>query len=845
MLKKLMIYTLCITMLLSNIAYAESTAKNTPVSTNSIELNAAFKEMSKILPSVKASDILSLAKNYYSLSSPKIEEAAKSEYKRIVNWTPNFSGTKANAKKAQEASAAAALATSYTNAKNFYLSMASVAFSLDPKSVTGAGNFASAVASYYDDLVLEGKKEKNMEKYYTDAIKIYNYGLKTSIKDGKFSKDALSLLVSLGNIYLDIGKKDKAYTCFKMAIAIEKSYWSARKAMYNYYMSEKKFDLALKLIMEESEYPVFVKATSKVSKIKDEEDNKNPIPQGEVADEVMEKYLDNLVIVEAISQADFLEEIDKEAQAKLKAVLKEVQSKMKYTAPDISMVAQYSSLKNISTPEGRVTLQAFNSGIESYSYRSEYLGEKSYVDSLDDFGYETDLGGYNTQQEFEAAMAGNPDFHLDISFDWTGDVDAQFEAFVAELEKNVAQYNEDPSKGEDLFKTISKVQPEKAVFALNPFDYSNSLDIYIQKLNMADFEKKFMPYEQYLIKMTYKNSKMVEDAIRDGNERTVKLMDNIIRMEQEIEDELQRHNIVHMGLVPDYNRTNEVLWNQITQLALDNYNKKTKKYVEKMYNDCMKHVILISDEKIQKMLEERVIALALRSISTALRDVYNAYSFGDYSPPQECGCDEKAMAAAKAAREKAENAAHNELIKKNMEAKKKFESGELDENSAYYKKIIKPYEVKVTSPFFEGMVGPYKSGWKFNMAGLDFGKMQQHIRNSTTYDGGVEIKLIGGETGKFEGGLSVFGRFNATKVEGKTLSMGDIDITGGAKADLTAPGLISATAGASVSSVRGTKVFGSFGFTGDNLLDDDIKTYLGNWKPDLTIKEWNGEYEIQ
>lgn len=845
MVKKLLIYILCISMLLSNIVYAENVAKGALSTVGDITIKAVTKEMLKIVPSIKVADILSLAKHYYSLSNPKIETEAKSEYKRIVSWTPNFVGSKTDGKKAKEASAAVALAVSYTNAKNFYLSMASAVFTLDPKSALGAGNFASAVASYYDDLLLEGKKEKNMEKYYADAIKIYNYGVQISIKDGELSKDALSLLVSLGNIYLDTGKKDKAYTCFKTAMAIEKSYWPARKAMYNYYMSEKKFDEALKLAMEESEYPVFVKATSKVSKIKDEEDKKNPIPEGEVADEVMEKYLDNLVIVDAISQADFLEEIDKEAQAKLKALLKEVQSKMKYTAPDIRMVAQYSSLKNISTPEGRVTLQAFNSGIESYSYRAEYLGVKSYEEPAKNFGHTTDLGGYNTQQEFEAAMAGNPDFHLDMNFFSTFDSDAQFEAFVAELEKNVAQYEQDPSKGEDLFKTISKVQPEKAVFALNPFDYSNPLDIYIQKLNMADFEKKFMPYEQYLIKMIYKNSKMVEDAIRDGNERTSRMRDNIIRMEQEIEDKEQRHYIVHMGLIPDYNRTNEVLWNQITQLALDNYTKKTKKYVEKMYNDCMKHVILISDEKIQEMLEERVIALALRSISIALRDVYNAYSFGDYRPPQECGCDEKAMAAARAAREKAENAAHNELIKKNMEAKKKFESGELDENSAYYKKIIKPYEVKITSPFFEGMVGPYKSGWKFNMAGLDFGKMQQHIRNSTTYDGGIEIQLVGGEAGNFEGGLSVFGRFNATKLEGKSLSMGDIDITGGAKADLTAPGLISATAGASVSSVRGSKVFGSFGFTGDNLLDDNIKTYLGNWKPDLTIKEWNGEYEVK
>ncbi|MDD3705651.1 MAG: S-layer homology domain-containing protein [Clostridiaceae bacterium] len=65
-------------------------------------------------------------------------------------------------------------------------------------------------------------------------------------------------------------------------------------------------------------------------------------------------------------------EIDKEAQTKLKALIKEVQIKMKYTAPNISMVAQYSSLKSISTPEGQATLQAFNSGIESYGYRADY-----------------------------------------------------------------------------------------------------------------------------------------------------------------------------------------------------------------------------------------------------------------------------------------------------------------------------------------------------------------------------------------------------------------------------------------------------------------------------------------
>ncbi|MDD3705652.1 MAG: hypothetical protein PHC45_06300 [Clostridiaceae bacterium] len=70
-------------------------------------------------------------------------------------------------------------------------------------------------------------------------------------------------------------------------------------------MSEKKFNEALKLILEESEFTAFIKATSEVSRAKEEEEKKNPIPEGETADEVMEKYLDGLEIVETISKGGF------------------------------------------------------------------------------------------------------------------------------------------------------------------------------------------------------------------------------------------------------------------------------------------------------------------------------------------------------------------------------------------------------------------------------------------------------------------------------------------------------------------------------------------------------------
>lgn len=858
MARKLLIYAICLIMIIPNTSFAQSGKKID----NNIELNAAFKDMSKIMPSVKENDILKLANHYYSLTNPKIETATKSEYKRIINWNPSFTGSKTDVKKAKEISNSAALAISYTNAKNFYLSMSSAVFALDSKNIVGAGNFASAVASYHDDLVIEGKKDKNMNKYYEDAIKIYNYGLQISIKDKKFNRDALPLLVSLGNLYMDTQKKDRAYTCFRMAMAIEKDYWPARKSMYNYYMSEKKFDEALKLMMEESQYPVFVRANTKIKKIKEEEEKRTKMPEGEVSDQIMEKHLNSLTVVTSISQADFLEEIDKEAHAKLKNHIRYVQNKMRYKAPDIRLLAQYSSLEKISTPLGQSDLEAFREGVENYSKLAKYMGAKIGKDSMGNFGYETDLGGFDTMEDLVGAMGSNPEFDLQINFDWLGDIDSISDEFIKELEKNVSEFEKSPEKKPtELLKTLSKFQSEKAVLALNPFEYANPVDVYIQQLNIMDYDKKFSSYSVYLANQNRKSSKLIYDALEDAKRRNERVVEDIINMETKIWEmyqndperaKLEVHRVVHTGMMPQLNKDNQVLWNQVTQLAITQYEKKIRKYVEKMYNDCMKHVILISDEEVQRELEDRVIELAIRTVYMSLNDIYYAFSFNGtpYIEPQECGCDEKALEASIAAKIVEENKLANEQIKKNMEAKKKFEAGELDENSEYYKKVIKPYEVHINTPYFTGKVGPYKSGYKINLThgkigSIDFSKMEQHIRNTTTYDGGVEFKLLGAEVGDFGGDFSIFGRFNGTSGSNKSLSLEDIDMIGGAKVDLSAPGFMTGTVGFTGSSVRGSSVYGEFGFSGDSLLDDDLKAALGNWKPNLTLEVWNGIYEIK
>lgn len=794
--------------------------------------------------------VLDMAKHYFDLTYPKIESDVKGEFNRLVTWKPDFSGKDSNPELALKNSGNVAVTISYTDAKNFYLAMACAVFALDPESPNTSGNLASAIATYYDDLLLEGSQDIQDEKrYYSDAIKVYQYALAMGAADGVYDDDCLPILASLGNLYLDTDKFEEAYVCFDKALSINRKYGPARQGMYNYFMAKKQYDRALRMLDDEKIYPVFVKAVAKAGE-KQTEISKTEPPTMDQSDEVFEKDMDKLKEVEPLTTGDFLGDIDQNARNKIKGLVDNLQQKMIYTAPEINIISQYSTLRTASAPLGQSALQAFASGISSYVKNSAGQEAKSQLDMLKKYGINVDMGGLDIDD-----VIANPekyeDYEPDIKITGIDNVLNVAQNMLKGMEKGI----QNPGKNsKEIYRTMAQTQPEYAIFTMNPYEYANHMDILIQRYNITVFNRKYNSYSQYLHKV---NMRVTQDIQNIAQNLTAKLEPLGQQAEAEIE-KIQNSNMsenekllkihgVHMTYNPQMNNLSDVAWKQATEIACVAYQKKIKKYSEQMYNDCMKHIMLTSDEKVQKNLEQKVKTQVLSGVGMGLQNVLSAYTITDYIEPHDCGCSFEALAAAREAERKERDRLDLEQAQKNKKAKERFEKCEIDENSEYYKKIIKPYEVRINTPFVEGLVGPYKSyiKIKFEIPGvvtLDFGKVEHHLRNTTTFDGGAEIGASG-KIGSVGAGTKAFLKFIAVRDSNGNFSAKDVDIIGGGEAGLSLPG-VEAKAGAEASAVRGTRSYAEFGVTGDHILDDDLKTAMGNWKPNLSKTLWQGEYKL-
>jgi tetratricopeptide (TPR) repeat protein len=760
------------------------------------------------------SEILELARQYYERAYPLIESDTRSEYKRLITWEPDFRGKQASKEDVElqkSSSVNVVLALSYTSAKNFYLAMAASVFALNPDDTTSAGNFAAALASYGDDLKEESSPSVAIQKYYDDAVKVYHYALMIEGKNGKHTQKDLPLLVSLGNLYLDSGKYNEAYTCFQTVLEIDGEYSAAVEGLYNTYMALKQYKKALDLIAKTTKYPALIGATAKVGEKKQEDEKKPGMKDTSIDEDALEVKCDSLSTTDAISTVDFLDAIDVEAKEKLDKLIRQVQGKMVYTAPDIKMISQYGSLKGISEPLGQATLEAFGAGADQI--REEALLANEKLDAR-----------FPSDKAIDEAEAG--------------------------MRKYQINQNSDIETVEKFFAALSKILPEYAIYSINPYDYANPVDIIIQRYNIEYFTKKFSTYYKYLIMVNRRVEVNVTEIMDMCDIKVTALVeemyDKIAKIDPEDKNYLAKVHNVHLAYYPKINGLKQVYWNQATSITVTAYQQKIKKYLEQMYNGCMKHLILISDDKIQTYLEEKLQAALLSSMEAILNQLYLSFSFVTYD--DDCKCDFGAMEQERRKNEEEQNRLANEQIKRNMEAKKRFESGDLDENSDYYKKFIKPYEVHFSSPFVKGVIGPYKTTMHIkiqllkNHKVLEFKQVEHHIRNTTTYNGGIEIGA-GVKAGSYEIGPRAYLKFTATKGSDGQFAMDDVDITGGGNVTFKSM-FTEAQAGMEASAVRGTKTYANFSVSGEKLINSDFRKSMGFWFPKLKKEIWRGEYPV-
>ena len=220
--------------------------------------------------------VLGLARTYYEKASPQIEPDLLPEFARLVDWPVRFDGSGANPAKASDFTNSVAFLVGYTDARNFYLACAAASFTLDPANATGAGNFGAAIVSYGEDAVGAApdgaQKDGQLKPYRNDAIAVYLYALSLSRAPGPVpGGGAVTLLVNLGNLYLDTGVPENARGQFEMALQIQPNSWPAHQGMAAYYLAVGRRDLAEKELKKRECWPASIR---KVAETADKTDEK-------------------------------------------------------------------------------------------------------------------------------------------------------------------------------------------------------------------------------------------------------------------------------------------------------------------------------------------------------------------------------------------------------------------------------------------------------------------------------------------------------------------------------------------------------------------------------------------
>jgi len=811
-----------------------------------------------IILQVSEKDALSIAEKYYKFAYPKIEADFIAEYKSIISIPPLFDGKVTDTVLCKANSARVAALISYTDAKYFYLALSQAVFSYDPQNVIAATNAATAIATFMDELILNKAISKTLEnELINDALKLYSYAITKSAPGSKYGGKSIVPLNCMGNLLLDTKRFDEALALFKTAHFADSSDYTSVMGMYNCYMAQKRFKNALDLISDHTKYsPAFTRATLQLTKGLSQDEPENETDQTTESD--LEEKIAVVNRINPATTADFIEALDRNTAERIRKDVKSIQDRMIVKAPSIDYILMIKNYQDMSRESGQSALIALADqikelGISTAGYEAESM-IKNQIDMLKQFGADADLGFdvENIQQIVNDAIK-NPEkyenWNPDVKISGINSIAGKAEQYSKEMSSAISK-----AKAGDampVYEKLAQSSPEYKVMLINPYSYANPNDLLIQQQNVLALNKKKLAYQSYMRLINVNAGKAIAEIAQLYQAKLVPLsmeyQNKLMELHnREMDDDRRKVMIhkLHVDYAPKFNNLGRPYWNQATEMAAVAY-KKIQKNFGPAYSECMKHVMLISDADVRKHLEEDITGNLITEIKTAMTNVLNAYGIAQYFDPELCDCDIEEIRKLK---EKIEEEAHrlaNEQIKKNIEDKKKFDQGILDENSEYYKEFIAKYEYEIDVGFLKSKVNPYKSvsgfGIDLSFIGINFNIATNHLRNTTTYDGGISISGGVMKEGPGPSLKSAIG-FTAVKASDGTFSAKDVDLRASVEGSLNL-GVVNLTGGIEASAVRGTREYANIGVTGDKYLDDfKEKDKRFNLLPGVGKEIWKGNY---
>lgn len=649
--------------------------------------------------------MLNMAAEQHKLARQKFKPADLTEYSRLVTWVPRFDGSNVNKDLAQKYSMAVALSTNNNPYPYYNIALACATFSLDPENSIQANNLAAAIISGGELITEKNPTRESLANYRRDAESGFLYAISHSMKNDEWSEATITPAINLGNLCIDLGRLEEARSLFMVARKIKPESWDAAIGLAAYFFALNQPDKALAVLEDDNldkpeKYNIPVKKSKSLEKSEPFSDLPPESPE--------EKYEEGIAIMTqepVMTSADFVAQLDQSERNKMRYFIENLPVKGSFTAPSISKLTQYASLKAISSPQGISALLEFSQMIGIYTLGSFASTTNQQLDWLSKFGMKIDPGiDMNDVARNPQKYAGK---NMNVKPTISGK--EEFLANMEQLKKEAQKAKLDLATGktESLTKIASKIDNVHGILLINPEEYADPMNIIMQKMNYTVYQRKNHLYQGYLHALTKKTYNQVSEVIAQCS-RKIEDLTKILNNEMEqyekereaaekqaadagydfpsAEWDIRRHNI-HLKFFNAFNNIEETGFGSATNVAVVAYTQKIKPAVENYYYDVFRHVALISDPEVRDQKNADLKNSIYSALTMALQTVQMAHGSFSYSDDWDCECNLEELLAAREAEQKAMEAEENARIERNKAAKAVFDSGEIPDSSPLFKKL--------------------------------------------------------------------------------------------------------------------------------------------------------------
>ena len=832
-------------------------------------------------------NILRIAKKYYEWAEPRIS-IGRAEFKDAVNWRPLFDGKKKDYDLAAKLSCDTCIVGSMGRMGDMAVALACAAFDAASDDEMIAQNLGCSIAIFRDNNTDPAVRSRQKE-IYEDAATVLQYAISLSMTAGAHTKASLGPLTALGNLYLDMKKFEEAKNLFMTARKIDDSYMQAISGLMAYYKATNNPQFIPMMLAAAKKKPTGIgKAANKI-----EENNKKSeklIKEGgEATEEELEKMIDLAETVEAPNHGDMFEFLNPRTAEKIISDMKGLQSMMKITIPNIHILTAFTDITEDNQISVKCAVEAVKDDVR-YLERYAKLHSRGMGNMAADIMENTGMGDFKYMgmnfHDFMRDISNNPgkydniknmpDAHLRMD---------NMEKFVREAQDSVRAmssarqgFGDESTAALRISKVAAKANLLAFPLSLNPFEYSNPYDILIQQYNVPLLVKKKQVFDMYCITVLRKDGMVIADVQRNfarEHKRIKDLFDRDMELLREKKEEDDRKaaesmggegvgggyapgftddqyrqelHALHLKYYPQLNQCTKRYWLEATGVAARLY-KKLERNLPRLYKDLMKHIMVISDEKVRRQQEDQVVGMLATTLISAIGMVLDTYGNGEILRIEMCGCDTQDLERMREELRKETEKTEREMLQRQKAKQDSFKNSGIEANSATYLQVYSKadYELDwiVIKQSSNGSFTKTEVCIPFGLGSINRSLYNNHITGAGSYSRDI---TLGGKLGPAEI-KATFGMTLAWDGDGRLIADG-FDLRAGLEASV-GKGPVSATAGISASLMRGTAVYGEISLTGNNYLDGMKEKILGEnilsdlaVMPESTVKRWEGRYVI-